>query len=76
MKNYFNKPDTNVYLIIDNEKNQAIFVNNSTNIKNIIVISDASSTTNYITESTDTTKWVVSDETTVTTIINSIMSSI
>ena len=77
MKNYFNRPNTNVYIALDDEKNQVVFINNSTIAKNILVITDqAVAYSNYITESADSTKWITSDETTFNTVYNNIVSNI
>jgi hypothetical protein len=77
MKNYFNRPNTNIYIALDDEKNQVVFINNSTIAKNILVITDqAVAYSNYITESADSTKWITSDETTFNTVYNNIVSNI
>jgi hypothetical protein len=77
MKNYFNRPNTNVYIAIDDEKNQVVFINNSTVAKNILVITNqAIAYSNYIAESVDATKWSVSDETTFNTVYNNIASNL
>lgn len=76
MKNYFNRPDTNVFLMIDSESDNVFFVNNATKMKNIIVMTDIDSYTIYSNEIGDVSKWVSSDEETFNSVVTTIKSMI
>jgi len=72
MKNYFKKPDTNLYIMIDDVLNNVLYVNNATNMKNIIITSDVGAYSTYVTQSSDNTKWVSVDEETFNSIVTTI----
>lgn len=74
MKNYFNRPETNVYIKIDDVANNVVFVNNSTNVKSINIITDTGAYTTYVSESTDSTKWITTTEETFNSVVASINS--
>jgi len=72
MKTYYNRPETNVYLMIDDVANNVVFVNNSSVLKNVIVMTDNNAVTNFSNETSDSTKWVSSNEETFNTIITTV----
>ena len=76
MKTYFNRPDTNVYIMIDDEQNKVIFLNNASYTKNLIVITEPTAYSNFVLESTDVTKWITSNETDFNNVKDVVISSI
>ena len=76
MKTYFNRPETNVYIMIDDVEKNVKFIANLKNVKNILVISDTGAYSSYLTESSDNTKWVSVSEETFNSVVTSIESTI
>lgn len=76
MKNYFNRPETNVYIRIDDEVNNVVIVNSSTNVKSINIIKDSGAYSTYVSDSTDITKWVGTTEETFNSMVASVNSLI
>ena len=72
MKTYYKRPETNVYLMIDDVANNVLFLNNSTNLKNILIMTDNRAFTNFSNEISDTSKWISSDEETFNSLITTL----
>ncbi len=72
MKTYYKRPETNVYLMIDDVTNNVLFLNNSTNLKNILIMTDNRAFTNFSNEISDTSKWISSDEETFNSLITTL----
>ena len=76
MKTYFKSIAGESYLMIDNDQKKIIETSSHSSVKGINIITKESVYDRYVTDSVDTAKWSVSDETLFNAVITEVTSSI
>jgi glycosylphosphatidylinositol transamidase (GPIT) subunit GPI8 len=76
MKTYFKSTVGDVYMMLDNDRKQVVLCSSFSNVKNIDILISESNYNQFLEESTDSTKWLNSDETFYLVVQNDVINSL
>jgi hypothetical protein len=76
MKTYFKSIVGDVYMMLDNDRKQVVLCSSFSNVKNIDILISELNHNRFSEESTDSTKWLNSDETSYLVIQNDVINSL
>jgi glycosylphosphatidylinositol transamidase (GPIT) subunit GPI8 len=76
MKTYFKSIVGDVYMMLDNDRKQVVLCSSFSNVKNIDILTSESNYNQFLEESTISTKWLNSDETSYLVIQNDVINSL
>ena len=74
MKTYFKSTVGNLYLMIDDEQLKVVITHSNDVVKGLDIMKTTKSYDRYQTESTDTSKWISSNETEFNGIVSQVVS--
>jgi hypothetical protein len=74
MKTYFKSVVGDLYLMIDNEQLKVVITHSHDSVKGLDIMKTTSSYNRYLTESTDESKWISSNETQFNDVISQVIS--
>jgi glycosylphosphatidylinositol transamidase (GPIT) subunit GPI8 len=76
MKTYFKSTVGDVYMMLDNDRKQVVLCSSFSNVKNIDILISESNYNQFLEESTISTKWLNSDETSYLVVQNDVINSL
>jgi glycosylphosphatidylinositol transamidase (GPIT) subunit GPI8 len=76
MKTYFKSTVGDVYMMLDNDRKQVVLCSSFSNVKNIDILISELNYNQFSEESTDSTKWLNSDETSYLVVQNDVINSL
>jgi hypothetical protein len=76
MKTYFKSTVGDVYMMLDNDRKQVVLCSSFSNVKNIDILISELNHNQFLEESTDSTKWLNSDETSYLVVQNDVINSL
>jgi len=76
MKTYFKSIVGDVYMMLDNDRKQVVLCSSFSNVKNIDILISESNYNQFLEESTISTKWLNSDETSYLVVQNDVINSL